>query len=200
MAISNLLSKIKENTEKEAKVILDKANNEAKEIIHKRVDIEAANERKKILEKAERESISRVERIDSSAKLKVRNDILEAKQKMIQKVFDLSLSKLENLSLEELTGLIKKTILNSSLQGEVELILSNEYRKKIKPEFINELNSELKNKNHNVNVKMNTSVSNIDSGFILSQKGIEINYTFKALVSSLKEEMEYEINEILFRN
>ena len=35
-------------------------------------------------------------------------------------------------------------------------------------------------------------------GFILEKDGIEINNTFEALVSSLKEELEFEVAKELF--
>lgn len=198
MAISDLISKIKEDTQNEAQSILAKASQEEKEIVQKRI-VEANHERNIILEKAHREAKSRADRILSGAELKVRNDKLEVKQSIIQKVFDLALQKLENLSQEELLSFIKKSIFEAPFEGEVDLILSSEYKEKVTQGFIDEINSQLQMENRIYEVKISDESRRVESQFVLSQKGIEVNYTFEAIISSLKEEMENEITKILFQ-
>lgn len=199
MAMDHLISKIKENAELESKAILENASNEERAIIEKKVAIEAKRDQEEILEKAEREAKSSAERILSSAELKVRNDKLVAKQSVIQKVFEQALVKLGNLDPDELTNFMKKSIIEASFQGKAELILSSEFKSKMKPGFIEEINEALKKQNRDASVVLSSSDRQLVGEFILAQNGIEMNYSFKAIVSSLKEEMEYEITTILFQ-
>lgn len=199
MAMDHLISKIKENAELEAKAILENATNEAKAIRDKKVAVEAKRDAEMILEKAEREARSSAERIISSAELKVRNDVLAAKQTVIEKVFDIALKKLLSLSSDEMKGFIQKSILEASLEGEVELILSPEQKKNIDAAFIDGVNGELKKLGRSATVVLSQQERKQSGEFILAQNGIEMNYSFEAIVSSLKEEMEYEVTTILFQ-
>ena len=72
---------------------------------------------KTILDKAEIEAKSKKERIISSAKLKVRNNKLAAKQEIIDEVFEKSIDKLTELSKEEFLSFVENTILSMNLSG-----------------------------------------------------------------------------------
>lgn len=199
LAISHLISKIKEDTALEAKAISEKASKEEKEILQKRVGQDAKQEHDIILEKAQREAISKAERILSSVELKVRNDKLQAKQVMIDKVFDTVLTRLDHLSSEELVAFIKKAITEASFEGEAELIISKEYKAKLAQDFITDMNVELAELGRNAIVKLSTQERKLNNEFVLSQNGIELNFSFNAIIASLKDEMEYEITKILFQ-
>lgn len=200
MAISNLISKIKENIEEEAKIIQEKASKEEKQIMYQKIEVEAKHDRDVILEKAKIEAKSKAERIVSRTNLNIRNDILAAKQNMIQKVFDLALDQLEDLPITDFLSMIVKVVCQSDFDGELYLLLSKGYLAKVQPNFIDELNKEIQKQGSKARLIMSKENKDIDSGFVLSQKGLEINYTFKAMISSLREEMEYEITKALFHN
>ena len=197
MAISNLIAKINENTELEVQAILDKASQEEKAIINKRVQIEAKQEKEILLERAKREAKNKADRIISSADLKVRNDILAAKQTMIEKIFEMALEKLNNLGKDELYSFIKQSIINTSIMGEAQLVLSKAYCQRLKAEFVNDINSEMKSLGRNANFSLiETDQSNV---FVIRQNGIDMNYSFESIISNLKEEMEFEVNKHLFQ-
>ena len=47
-------------------------------------------------------------------------------------------------------------------------------------------------------LKLSNETRDIKGGFILEKNGIEVNNTFEALVNSLKEDLEYEVANVLF--
>lgn len=193
-SLNNITSKILKDAEDRKNEILAEAEEEKKSILSKKIakaeDLEAEK-----IKKAKLEAQSKVERAISSAKLKVRNDKLEVKQEIINSTFNKSIEVLANLKGEELLNFIKSSVLSLGNIGEQEMILNKTGMESIDLTFIYELNKELGDRG---NIKLNSEVKDFKGGFILEKDGIQINYTFEALVNSLKDELEYEVASILF--
>ena len=192
--LSNLTSKILKDAEDKKAVILSDAEGEKNKILSKRAG-EASVEEKSILERAEREAASRKERIISGAELHARNEKLEAKQKVIKEVFETSVKELSNCSAEDLKGFIKEVILNTKIEGTQNLILNEAGKKAVDEAFVEEINKALGKK---AVIKLSDETGKFEGGFILEQNGIEINNTFEALVSSLKDDLSLEVARVLF--
>ena len=192
--LSNLTSKILKDAEDKKAVILSDAENEKNKILSKKQE-EASAVEKTMLEKAEREAASRKDRIISGAQLEARNEKLEAKQKVISEVFETSVKELSNCSAEDLKGFVKEVILNSDIEGEQNLILNETGKKAIDEAFVAEINKALGNK---AVIKLDENTRDFKGGFILEKDGIEINNTFEALVSSLKDDLSLEVARVLF--
>lgn len=192
--LNNLTSKILKDAEDKKAVILSDAEGEKNKILSKRAG-EASIEEKSILERAEREAASRKERIISGAELHARNEKLEAKQKVIKEVFETSVKELSNCSAEDLKGFIKEVILNTKIEGTQNLILNEAGKKAVDEAFVEEINKALGKK---AAIKLSDETGKFEGGFILEQNGIEINNTFEALVSSLKDDLSLEVARVLF--
>lgn len=192
--INNLTSKIMKDAEDKKAVILAEAVNEKNKILTKKQEA-ARSVEKTILEKAEREAISRKERIISGAELQARNESLEAKQKVISEVFELTVEALCNAGNDDLKEFVKETILNIDVSGEQNLILNDAGKKVISEELITEINKELGEK---ASITLSEETGNFKGGFILEKDGIEINNTFEALVTSLKDDLSLEVAKVLF--
>ena len=190
--VSNLTSKILKDAEAGKENILAAAEEEKSKVLSKKVS--SANEiAKEILEKAEVEAKSKKERVISSAKLKVRNNKLAAKQEIINEVFEKSIDKLTTLSKEEFLSFLENTISSMNLTGRQTLILNKEGLKFVDSEFIDKLNKKI-----NAEITLSETAGNFKGGFILENNGIEINSTYEALVSSLRDELEFEVAKVLF--
>lgn len=195
--LSTITSKILKDAQEKSENIISKANAEKDSIISKKVNSakELATE---IVKKAELEAKSTKERIVSAAKLKVRNNNLGAKQEIINDIFKQSVDKLCSSSKEEFINFVEASILETQVDGDETLILNEEGIKIIDEDFIKELNSKLKAKGINGNIKLNSKTREFRGGFILEKNGIEINNTYEALVSSLRDELEFEVAGVLF--
>lgn len=192
--INNLTSKIMKDAEDKKAAILAEAVNEKNKIFTKKQEA-ARSVEKTILEKAEREAISRKERIISGAELQARNESLEAKQKVISEVFELTVEALCNAGNDDLKEFVKETILNIDVSGKQNLILNDAGKKVISEELITEINKELGEK---ASITLSEETGNFKGGFILEKDGIEINNTFEALVTSLKDDLSLEVAKVLF--
>ena len=184
--VKNITSKILKDAEAGKENILAAAEEEKNKILSKKAS--AANEiAQEILQKAEADAKSKKERVISSAKLKVRNNKLAAKQEIIDEVFEKSINKLTELSKEQFLNFVK------NLTGKQTLILNETGLKFVDDSFIDELNKEAK-----ATIALSKTAGNFKGGFILENNGIEINSTYEALVSSLRDELEFEVAKVLF--
>ena len=187
-----MTSKILKDAEARKENILATAQEERNKIVSKKES--SANEiAKEILEKAEIEAKSKKERVISGAKLKVRNNKLAVKQEIIDEVFEKSIDKLTKLSKEEFLNFVRNTISSMNLSGKQNLILNKQGLEFVNASFIEELNSKV-----NAEITLSETVGNFKGGFILENNGIEINSTYEALVSSLRDELEFEVAKVLF--
>ncbi|EDT86136.1 V-type ATP synthase subunit E [Clostridium botulinum] len=195
--LENLTSKIIEDANKEAEKLLSEAKKEENKIVDEKIK-KANKAKEQIIERAKRESKTKAERVISNAHLKVRNNKLEAKQEMINKVFDEAVIKLQNLSKDEYLNFVKSSILSLDIEGDEEIIVSPNDKDKIDISLMLTLNNQLKAKGKKALLKISNENRNIKGGFILYKNGIEINNSFEALVDSLRDELEQEIIEALF--
>ena len=188
-SLDNLISKIRSDSEAQARRIIDAANAEAEAIIEKGAS-EAEAERKSMLAAAADEAAMAAQRITLEKKLEIRDDTLRAKREVIDRVFSLALSKLKDLPKERylvfmnasLEALTQGNALNADAGGFV-LILAHDVAV-----------SDVGMAGVSINEARRAS-----SGFILQKEGVEYNFTFEALLESQRHELEYEIAQILFR-
>ncbi|ENK0837374.1 V-type ATP synthase subunit E [Clostridium sporogenes] len=196
-SINNLTGKILEEAKVKKEEFIKEAKEDGKKILDKKT-AEAKIIEKNTIEKAERESVIRRERILSNAELKVRNERLQSKQKVIEKVLEKSLEKLSSLSKEEYLSYIKERILTLPIDGDEKIIINLKDKLLITEDFINEINSGLVKKGKLGNLSLSDETRDFKAGFILEKNGIEINNSFEALISSMKDELEYEVARVLF--
>ena len=195
--VSNLTSKILKDAEERKDSILAAAEDEKANILEKKNN-SAKSLEATMLDKAKSEALARKERVISGALLQARNERLKAKQGMIKEVFEKSIEELCNLSKDEFIAFVKNSILSLDVIGDEKLILNEEGKRIVNEDLIKEINMELALKGKKGEVTINSETRNFNGGFILERQGIEINNTFKALVNSLKDELEFQVARELF--
>ena len=112
--IDNIIDKIKLDSDKEAEKILGEARREAKLILSNR-NLQAEEKAREIEKKAHFEAEEIGIKQKESTNLKARDRVLSAKNKLVDKIFDLAHKELLNLSNEEFLDSIKKSIENLKL-------------------------------------------------------------------------------------
>ena len=197
MSVNNITSKILRDAEGRKESILAAAEEEKNKILSKKV-ASAKELETEILEKAEIEAKSKRERVISGAKLKARNEKLAAKQEVIEEVFSKSVEKLCKLNDREFVKFIKDSILSLDIDGDESLILNNDGQKIVSKEVVEQINTELKAKGLKGEIKIRETVGSFRGGFVLEKGGVEVNNTFEAIVDSLKDELEFEVAQVLF--
>ena len=195
--VNNLTSKILKDAEERKDNILKAANEEKAKIIAKKEAI-AKSEEGVMVEKAKMEAKTRHERIVSSAELKARNEKLAAKQSIIDSVFEQSIEELCKMSDDDMKKFIKDMILSSDIAGDEKIILNEKGKSVLDGTLLVQINSELKSKGKKGELTVSNEVRNFKGGFILEKDGIEINNTFEDLVNSSRDELEFEVANVLF--
>lgn len=195
--IKNLTEKILEEAKHKEKEIAAYAESEKEKILSSKIK-EAEDEKKLILLKAEEEAKTKKERIISSTTLKVRNEKLEIKQKLISEVFDKALEELCSMNSSKLKNFIKHTILDLDIEGDETIILNEDGKSKIDDKFVEDLNFIFLARNKKGELKVRQENGNFKGGFIVEKNGVEINNTFESLMDSMKDELEYEVSKALF--
>lgn len=195
--INNITSKILKDAEERKESILAEAEESKKKIILKATE-KAKVEAKEIIEKAKSEAQSKKDRVISGAKLKARNNKLFAKQQIIEDVFNASIEALCNLSEEEFISFVKDTILSLDIQGDENIILNEKGKNLIDFKIIGEINLELQKQGKVGAMKVSDKTQNFRGGFIIEKNGLEINNTYEALVEASRENLEYEVANVLF--
>lgn len=195
--LENLISKIITDANEKSTGIVNDAKVKEAELIAKKKD-EAEKLAKSVIEKAALEGKNLFDRAISKSELKVRNEKLIAKQQVIDKVFNEAIKELNNMSSEDYLNYIKNSLKSIKLQGHEEIIVSENDKDRIGEEFIKELNKSIAKDVEKANIILSKNTRQINGGFILARSGIEFNYSYDALVNSLRYEIENEVAMMLF--
>ncbi|KYH35020.1 V-type proton ATPase subunit E [Clostridium tepidiprofundi DSM 19306] len=195
--IESLVNKIIEDAQREADSIVSIAQDKKSKMIN--IEKEKAEaEKDEILAKAKIEAQTRKERVISNAKLQVRNNKLQAKQEVMDRVFEIALEQLRNLPCDMFSKFVKTSVMSSDVDGNEKIIVNEKYKSKFNDELMNDINNSLKETGKVSNVDLSVETRDIKDGFILAKKGIELNYTFEDLMNSIREDIEGDILAVLF--
>ena len=181
--LDNLTQKILEDAKNKADIIMEESTKRNDGIVSSRVK-EATERQKKIIEKATIEANMMKDRVISNAELRVRDEKLKAKQQLIDKVFDKSKERLNNINEDDYLKFLSSNIKAIKFNGTEEIIVPERMKAKVKA------------------LGLNPKVSNdetVDSGFIIKDNDVMLNYTFDSLIDYLREELESEIAKDLFK-
>lgn len=195
--LENLTSKIIEDAELKAENIIKEAKSKEVEIISKRIEA-AKKAAATMTENANMEAKSMIDRALSKAELEVRNRKLFAKQQVMDKVFEEAEKRLSKINLETFQEFVKTSILALDIDGDEKIIMSLDDKAKLPQDFLEKLNKALVSAGKKGNMEFSDETRNLNGGYILAKGGIEINNSFKSMISSLRDELEYGVNKILF--
>ena len=177
--IDNIIDKIKLDSDKEAEQILNEAKKKAS-LILSNIEVQAEEKAKEI----ERRAYFEAEEIEikqkESTNLKARDRVLSAKNKLVDKIFDLAYKELLNLSNEEFLDSIKKSIENLKLENPT-LILPDKYR-----EYISK------------NTDYKISDEKVEEGYKLDVGDVVYNNDFKDLIDDQYFKFDNKYFEGLF--
>lgn len=181
--LENLTNKILNDAKNEADRILEEANKNNEGIVSSKIN-EANEKKKRTIEKAATEAAMLKDRIVSNAELKVRDEKLRAKQEVMDRVFNLSKEKLKDLNEDEYVKFLMSNLKTLNLKGTELLIVPEKMKSKVK------------------SIELFPTVSDdetVDSGFLLKDNYVTMNFSFDSLVDYLREELETEIAQDLFK-
>lgn len=190
-------AKILEDTQKQINANIDNANKETANII-KAAEEQAKQKSIAAKNKAQQDAVIRKQRMISVAKLEGRKLKLQAKQEVIEEVFNKAVEELNNLPTDKYQSILSDMIVKSITDGNEEIILSAKDKKRLNDKFVATVNDKLKDKGITGNVKISGITRDINGGFILKLGDIEINNSFDAIMRMQREELESAVIKVLF--
>lgn len=192
--LEKILQRIEEDCKAECEEILKRAEEEVKRINQETV--EAANRQKdEMLKKAETELSNKVSLAKKANQLEKRNSILQAKNEYIDEVISIALERVRNYDDTTFLALIKDLILKYSVVGAGVIHFSEKDTKRVSSDFIEMINKELKPLNKSISPG---KPANIEDGFILEYRDIDVNCTFGSLLSTYEDEIREKVYNELF--
>jgi V/A-type H+-transporting ATPase subunit E len=195
MAIEDIIKKIETDSEEKANSRKAEAEAEAKKILD-RAREEAKEKRCAILKKGEEEAERIRRRTLQIADLEVRKIILSAKRQVISDVFEQVRNRLEEL--KNYQDLVGKMLLAGAETGEEEVMISARDNDRIDQKFIDSINTKLPKQGKKGALKLAKETIPITGGFVLRRGKVEIDNSFGSLIKSRKDELEIKVAEILF--
>lgn len=182
----NLINKILNDAENKKNSIINKAKEEADIIIDSRIK-EAKQYNVKLIERANRDGNQLKDKIISKADLGVRKRELESKKKILDNIFDQALEELINLDRDDLKKYIVDTIDSLDSISNYNLLIPSTYN-------VDDFN-EIVDNSQIINIQLSDVLK---GGFILERNGTLINYSFEVLINFIREEIEFEVSNLLF--
>jgi V/A-type H+/Na+-transporting ATPase subunit E len=190
MSIKNITDKILSDAKEKAAEILSNSSKEAEILVSSKIS-EASSQEAHLISKAEEEAEARKNRIIQNAELTVRNEKLAAKHQVIEKAFNYALDSLEKLDDSDFINFVKSTLKSNKISGDGFLKVNEARYKSVTPEVLRDINTF-----SGTNLVLGRAIDK--DGFMVDQRGIQINCTFEALVESLKEDLIFDVTKILF--
>lgn len=189
--LENLTAKILADSEAEVARTLQKAEEEAA-AVRTAAQTETARETEKLLADAKTEAARQAEQLVEGARLAARDAALDAKQRILNKVFAEALARLNAMDKAAFTAFLVSSLKAAGADGG-ELLLPERYGLSA-----GEINAAMGTTDSKAGgFRISTTGRGIDGGFVLCQGGIEQNNTFDSLVAFYRYELESDVLKAL---
>lgn len=193
--LDKIISQILDDADKEAKEILAKADTEADAVLAAaREDVKKLEE--EAAQAATRRSVSHMERVKSSADLKKRQAVLEAKQQVISSMLDRAYEKLLARETGEYFDLIEQMIGRFALARQGEIYFSQKDLDRMPDGFASVIENRAAAAGGSLTLMKEPK--KMDGGFILVYGGVEENCTFRALFAGQRDALADKVHEMVF--
>lgn len=180
--LDNIINEILQDAENESRKIVEDAKSEVAVLVG-RTESEAQKKADKIIEKAKIEAMQYKDRIISNSSLTARDMVLVAKQEMINKVFELTKEKLKTLNHDYYLKFIENSLKTLEVKEDSEIMLTENEKKLVGENLFG----------------VKVSEETVESGFSLKNGKIILNNEFSNLIDLMKEDLEQEVANKLFR-
>ena len=181
--LENLTQKILEDGKVEAAKIQEESKSSNDDIINSKIK-EANEKAEKIINKANNEAVLIKERVQSEAELKARDTRLRAKREILEKTFNLAREGLKNIDEKRYINFLKSNLEGLDLKDSEVLIVPEKFKEAVKK----------------AGIRLNVSEGeSVDSGFLIKDGNIVINYSVESLLDFMREEIEGEVAKKLFQ-
>ncbi|MDD5066003.1 MAG: V-type ATP synthase subunit E [bacterium] len=198
MALEDIVKKILSEAENEARQILDEARKEADKIIREnKQSLQDLEKKEKV--RIDQESEEYRKRLVQMADLEMRKELLSLKQQLVADVFKIVEDRILSLPREDYQEFIANKIIEIIETGTEEIVLTEKDKERITPDFVEKINSRLKEKlREKGQLKIAGETIPIKGGFILRSEKVQYNNSVESILKELREKIEPDIVKKLF--
>jgi V/A-type H+-transporting ATPase subunit E len=188
---------ILEEARLQAKANLERAEKEAREVLEAAGE-EAERKQEKLLEKAAGEAEERRKRMLAIAELEGRKKRLQAKQEVLEEVFEKTLASLNTMPAKQYEQILSDMIINVVTTGMEEIVLAKKDRELLGATLVNNINQRLVSAGRTGSLKLSAEAGDFNGGFILKSGDVEINQSFDTVLRMQHDELETLAIKVLF--
>ncbi len=193
--LEKMIDQILEDASNSAGEKLKDARAQAEEILNTARE-EAEREAKELAEKGKLDAANYEERMKSSSDLKRRTAILQAKQELIAGILEKAYQKFCAQEDEAYFSTLLDMLEKFAMDQDGIIYFSDEDLKKLPEDFARKASQVAAGKGGTIAVSSETR--NIGKGFVLAYGDVEENCSFQALFESRKDELQDQVQAILF--
>lgn len=192
--ITKLTSKIINEAQKKQDNLVAEAKEELTQAFQiKQQQLE--KEKKQHLVRYEKELQRELSLKVSDLHVKMRNQVLAAKQGVLDDLFAEAKLELQQISAADFADFVLRKLTNLSLTGEVELIFGEYSSSLVTDDQFAQWSQALAEK---ITLKKSDQVIPNRSGVVFKQAEIEFNYLFEALLDAKEEALSYQLLDLIF--
>lgn len=195
--IEQIANKIQADVQAEIDEIRESSGQEV-QAIHDKYEALKKDEYWKVIAQGTKTAEERMERILSMAELDAKKSILQGKQDMVSKAFEMTVSKMAALPEEDYISLLAGFAVQGSVRGDEKLIFSKSDRTSIGKKVCALANERLESAGKTGKLTLSEQTRNIKGGVILTDGSVDTNYSLEALVADRKNELTEQVTKILF--
>ena len=193
--LDKIVDQIINEANNSANEILEKARSEAEEVKQQAAE-EAQAQCETILHQSDAQIAGYRERMKSSADLKRRTAVLEAKQTIISQTIDKAYETFCAKSDDQYFNTIREMIGKFALADSGVIFFSAKDLARMPEGFAAEMNEIASKKGGSLT--LSSEPRHLEGGFILDYGGIEENCSFEALFNSKRDELQDKVQKVLF--
>lgn len=191
-AIDKIITQINEAAQQERTLFVETKRHEIDQAFEEKkqkLESDYQKEKKRQLEEIEKEH----RQLRNKQKMQMKQEILNTKQAVLQRLFTEATVQLENQAKEEQLSLIKKMLQTLSIKGKVRLIAGQKTVDYLTPTLIASWNQELP-----FEISLDEQTVKKQAGVIIDDHGVQYNFLFSHLIKEVQATMSAEIAKELF--
>lgn len=145
------------------------------------------------------EAEQRVQRMDRTARLEAKKDVLAVKQELIAAAYARAKERVLALPLEEYGAFLARLAAQAASTGTEEVILNETDRARVGRQVVEKANAAAADRGLPGGLTLSEATRPISGGLVLRQGDVEVNCTLDALLDQVRGTMDAEVAAILFR-
>ncbi|MCL5981466.1 MAG: V-type ATP synthase subunit E family protein [Firmicutes bacterium] len=192
-----LKEKIVSEASKLAEQVVAEAKLRAEEIVAG-ARMQAEEKHQRILRQAHLQAEENRRRIRTIAELDARKEVLAAKVRTIENVFQQALTRLQALETAEFRAFILMMLVAAAEKGNEEIIVSARDRVRFTADLLADVNEALEKQGKQGKLVLSAQVREIQGGVILRSGEVEIDCSFDSILRMQRDQLEPEVAAVLF--